>query len=82
MKAYPNVRLQIGGYTDNTGDSRANLRLSQHRADTVTRELSSMGVAQERLEGEGFGDQQAIADNPTEEGRAKNGRISMRVLQK
>ena len=82
MKAYPNLRLKIGGYTDNAGSHKANMRLSQNRADTVTRELSSMGIAVDRLESEGYGDQHAIADNSTEEGRAKNSRISMRILQK
>jgi OmpA-OmpF porin, OOP family len=82
MKAYPNLRLKIGGYTDNTGNAAANLRLSQLRADTVTRELGSMGVAQNRLEGEGYGNEHPAADNSTAEGRAKNRRISMRVLQK
>ena len=82
MKAYPNLRLKIGGYTDNVGSHKANMRLSQNRADTVTRELASMGIGVNRLESEGYGDQHAIADNSTEEGRAKNRRISMRVLQK
>ena len=82
MKAYPTLHMKIGGYTDNTGSSRANMRLSQNRADAVTRELTSMGIAQNRLEGEGYGEQHPIADNSTEEGRAKNRRISMRVLQK
>ena len=58
------------------------MRLSQNRADTVTRELSSMGIAVDRLESEGYGDQHAIADNSTQEGRARNSRISMRILQK
>jgi OmpA-OmpF porin, OOP family len=82
LKAYPNLRLKIGGYTDNIGSHKANMRLSQNRADTVTRELSSMGIAADRLESEGYGDRYAIADNSTEEGRARNSRISMRVLQK
>jgi OmpA-OmpF porin, OOP family len=82
MKAYPSLRLKIGGYTDNVGSHKANMRLSQNRADTVTRELASMGIAVNRLESEGYGDQHAIVDNSTEEGRAKNRRISMRVLQK
>jgi OmpA-OmpF porin, OOP family len=82
MKAFPNLRLKISGYTDNTGSSKANLRLSQNRAGAVTRELTGMGVAPHRLEGEGYGDRHPIADNSTEEGRAKNRRISMRVLKK
>ena len=82
MKAYPNVRLKIGGYTDNTGESAANQQLSQSRAEAVKQRLIAMGISDNRLEAEGYGDQNAIADNSSEEGRAKNRRISMRVLQK
>lgn len=80
LKAYPPVRLKIGGYTDNSGDAAANLRLSQARAETVMTELANMGVARSRLEAEGFGDQHPIADNATAEGRAKNRRVALRAM--
>jgi outer membrane protein OmpA-like peptidoglycan-associated protein len=82
LKAYPQVRLRIGGYTDNKGNRQANQRLSENRAASVHRELVGMGVEPSRLEAEGYGDQHAIADNATEQGRAKNRRISLKVLQK
>jgi outer membrane protein OmpA-like peptidoglycan-associated protein len=82
LKAYPHVRLKVGGYTDNTGNRRANQRLSENRAESVVRELIGLGIASNRAEAEGFGDQHAIADNATEQGRAKNRRISVKVLQK
>ena len=82
LKAYPEVHMKIGGYTDNTGDPQHNLKLSQDRADAVVRELVNLGVQPERLESQGYGDQYPVADNSTEEGRAKNRRISMRVTQK
>ena len=82
LKAYPAVHMKIGGYTDNTGDPQHNLKLSQDRADAVVRELVNLGVQPERLESQGYGDQYPVADNSTEEGRAKNRRISMRVTQK
>jgi outer membrane protein OmpA-like peptidoglycan-associated protein len=81
LKAYPKVRLKIGGYTDNLGTAKANMRLSQNRADAVTRELTSMGIAADRLESEGYGDQHPVRDNSTEEGRAMNRRIAMRLLR-
>ena len=77
LKAYPPVRLKIGGYTDNSGDAAANLRLSQARAETVMTELANMGVARSRLEAEGYGAQHPIADNATQEGRAKNRRVAL-----
>jgi len=82
LKAYPDVHIKVGGYTDNTGDPQHNLKLSQDRADAVVRELVDLGVKPERLESQGYGDQYPVADNSTAEGRAKNRRISMRVTQK
>jgi OmpA-OmpF porin, OOP family len=82
LKAYPSVHVKIGGYTDNTGDASANQTLSQQRADTVKQQLIGMGIAADRLESQGYGDQHPVADNATEEGRQKNRRISLRVTQK
>ena len=82
LKAYPNVHLKIGGYTDNTGDPAENMRLSQERAKAVAAQLEAMGISSGRLQAEGYGSQYAVADNSTEEGRARNRRISMLVTQK
>ncbi len=82
LKAFPKVNLKIGGYTDNTGDANANLKLSADRAKNVEAELIKLGIADERLDAEGYGDQYPVADNATEEGKAKNRRISVRVTQK
>jgi outer membrane protein OmpA-like peptidoglycan-associated protein len=82
LKAYPNVSIKVGGYTDNTGDSRHNLELSQDRANVVVSELVALGISPNRLEAQGYGDQFPVGDNSTPEGRAKNRRISMRVTQK
>lgn len=79
LKAYAPIRLKIGGYTDNSGDAAANLRLSQARAEAVMNELANMGVARSRLEAEGYGDQHPIADNATAEGRARNRRVALRA---
>ncbi len=82
MKAHPNVAIKIGGYTDNVGDPNANLRLSDSRAKSVMAELVKLGVAPERLEAEGYGDQHPIADNATPDGRAKNRRTAVSVRAK
>lgn len=82
LTAYPNVHVKIGGYTDNTGDAQNNLQLSQDRANGVMAELISMGVAPDRLEAQGYGEDHPVADNSTEDGRTRNRRISMRVTQK
>lgn len=82
LKAYPKVTMKIGGYTDNTGDPQANLRLSQQRADAVMAGLVQLGVDADRLKAEGYGQEHPIADNSTPEGRAKNRRIDIRVTGK
>jgi len=82
LKAFPKVQIKIGGYTDNTGDKAANLKLSQDRADNVKAELEKLGVAPDRIEAQGYGDEHPVADNATEEGRQKNRRIALRVTEK
>jgi outer membrane protein OmpA-like peptidoglycan-associated protein len=82
LKAYPDVNMKIGGYTDNTGDAAANMKLSQTRADAVRAALVSRGIAGSRLSAEGYGDAHPIADNSTPDGRAQNRRIAMRVTKK
>jgi OmpA-OmpF porin, OOP family len=82
LKAYPNVKVRIGGYTDNTGDAAANVTLSQARADNVVAELVKLGVDPSRIEGKGYGQEHPVADNATEAGRQKNRRISLHVNQK
>ena len=82
LKAYPKVSIRIGGYTDNTGNAEANLRLSQERAEAVRRELEILGIAPIRLSAAGYGDQYPVADNASAEGRARNRRIALRVTEK
>ena len=82
LKAYPKVKMKIGGYTDNTGDKATNMTLSKERAANVAAELVKLGVEPARLTSDGYGDQFPVGDNTTEEGRQKNRRISMRVTEK
>jgi len=82
LQAYPAVRIKLGGYTDNTGDRAANRRLSQARADAVRDALIAKGVERDRIEAEGYGDQYPVSSNATEEGRARNRRIALRVTAK
>jgi outer membrane protein OmpA-like peptidoglycan-associated protein len=54
LKAYPNVHVRIGGFTDSTGDPNANMVLSQQRADTVSQQLIGMGISSDRIEAQGY----------------------------
>jgi outer membrane protein OmpA-like peptidoglycan-associated protein len=82
LEANPAVHVKIGGYTDNVGSPEENQKLSQERAINVMNALVGMGVARNRLEAEGYGEEHPVADNATETGRAQNRRISMLVTQK
>ena len=82
LKAYPKVKIKVGGYTDNTGDPAVNLKLSDDRAKNVTAELVKLGVDPSRMEAQGYGEENPVGDNKTEEGRQLNRRISLRVTEK
>jgi OmpA-OmpF porin, OOP family len=82
LKAYPNVSLKIGGYTDNVGKEASNMKLSADRAMSVLKALVAKGIDATRLEAEGYGSQFPAASNDTEEGRAQNRRIAVRVTKK
>jgi outer membrane protein OmpA-like peptidoglycan-associated protein len=82
LKAYPEVKIKIGGYTDNTGKADANIRLSGSRANAVKKALVSKGIKANRLDAEGYGSEHPVASNDTAEGRQKNRRIDVRVTKK
>lgn len=82
LKAYPDVNVKVGGYTDNTGNAAANRTLSHQRANAVRQALIGKGIAANRLVAEGYGSDHAVGDNATEEGRAQNRRIALRVTKK
>ena len=68
----------IEGHTDSVGNDDYNLKLSQRRADAVRQYLVGKGVAATRLEAQGLGEAQPVADNNTAEGRAQNRRVVLR----
>jgi OOP family OmpA-OmpF porin len=85
LKAYPEVKIKLGGYTDNSGDSTKNFRLSTARAKTVFEAMLNKGITKASFDAqpyEGYGPKHPVADNNTEEGRARNRRISLSVRAK
>lgn len=75
-----NLRLTLTGYTDNIGSEQFNLRLSQARAEQIKKLIVSEGVAEDRIESEGRGMHEPLNDNVTEEDRALNRRVEMRII--
>jgi OmpA-OmpF porin, OOP family len=78
LVANPDIKIEIGGHTDNTGSAATNTRLSQARADAVRTYLASKGVAPERMTAKGYGPSQPVAPNTTPSGRAQNRRVELR----
>jgi OmpA-OmpF porin, OOP family len=81
MKADTKVEIQLEGHTDNQGSAEANLKLSQDRVDAVKKYLSSKGIAKDRIKTKAFGGTQPLSTEKTEEARALNRRVEMRVLK-
>jgi OmpA-OmpF porin, OOP family len=82
MKAYPQVTVKFGGYTDNTGNAEKNVELSRQRAISAMNQVVALGVDAARLNAEGYGEQNPIADNATPEGRQRNRRVDINVTAK
>lgn len=80
LKAYPDVRVEIAGFTDDVGKDDYNMGLSQRRADSVKQYLVNAGIAAERLEARGYGETNPIASNKNAAGRAENRRIEFKRL--
>ena len=80
LRDNPTVSIRITGHTDNVGSDKANLTLSEGRAKAVRSEIIKRGIAAERIEAEGKGETEPIADNATEEGRAQNRRVEFTII--
>jgi outer membrane protein OmpA-like peptidoglycan-associated protein len=77
---WPEINLEIQGYTDSSGSYEKNKALSQKRAETVTLYLINKGIASSRLVPIGFGEDSPIADNASADGRAQNRRVELRRI--
>jgi outer membrane protein OmpA-like peptidoglycan-associated protein/tetratricopeptide (TPR) repeat protein len=82
LKDNPTLKIQINGYTDNSGNPADNIKLSEDRAKSVTDYLIAKGIAPTRLSSKGWGDTLPIADNNTPEGRARNRRTELKVISR
>jgi len=77
MKDNPDLKISIEGHTDNVGTAQFNQTLSENRAKAVMNAIIAKGIDKSRLSSKGWGATKPIADNKTEEGRAKNRRVEI-----
>ncbi len=80
LQTEPSKKIRVEGHTDSLGDADANLVLSEQRAQAVREALISLGVASERVTAIGMGEDFPIASNEDEEGRARNRRVDVILL--
>jgi outer membrane protein OmpA-like peptidoglycan-associated protein len=76
------IAIEVSGHTDNTGNEKLNQTLSENRAKTVYNYLIKNGINPLRLSFKGFGQNQPIATNATEEGRKQNRRTEFKITRK
>lgn len=80
LQTEPDKKIRVEGHTDSLGDAAANLLLSQQRAQSVLEALVSLGVSSDRITATGMGEDFPIASNDDEEGRARNRRVDVILL--
>jgi flagellar motor protein MotB len=80
IKKDPKHKFEIQGHTDDVGDAKSNLSISQKRAEAVKNELVKKGIEKSRLSAKGFGESAPKADNKTKEGKIINRRIELVVM--
>ncbi len=81
LKDNPSLNLTVEGHTDNAGTPGYNKQLSEARAKSVVAAQTAQGVEARRLKAAGYGQDKPVADNSTDEGRAKNRRVELVKMQ-
>ena len=77
MKIDLALKISIEGHTDNVGDAVSNKKLSDSRAKSVMDALIARGIDKTRMSAKGWGQEKPVADNRTEDGKAKNRRVEI-----
>lgn len=81
LKKYSELKVEISGHTDNTGSASYNKELSEKRAQSVADYLFKKGIPHDAISVSGYGAEKPVADNDTEQGRAKNRRVEFKVIK-
>ncbi len=80
---FPNSRVEVSGHTDSIGSTELNLRISRERADNVAKFLKEVGnIDPSRISAEGYGESKPVATNETEDGRTRNRRIDVLLINR
>jgi outer membrane protein OmpA-like peptidoglycan-associated protein len=82
LLGYPNYTVRVNGHTDSVGKDKANLKLSQRRAQACVDYLIKKGIPAQRLTAQGFGERKPIASNKNAAGRAKNRRVEFELIKR
>ena len=80
LREYNQTMVEVSGHTDNVGTEAVNQRISEQRAQNVASYLIGQGLQRERFEVAGYNYRHPVADNSTEQGRAKNRRVEIRLI--
>ncbi len=80
MKDNPKMTIEIAGHTDNIGDDKHNMQLSQQRVNSVKNYLVKKGIPKHKLIAKGYGETNPVTSNKTEIGRKRNRRVEVRVI--
>ncbi len=80
LRRNADLKVEVAGHTDNRGNRQHNIRLSQQRAEAVRTYLVSKGISSANLTAQGYGPDKPVADNASEQGRAANRRVELRLL--
>ena len=78
----PQIKIEIGGHTDNIGDEPSNQKLSENRAMSVYNFLINNNISKDKLSFKGYGESSPLTDNTTEEGRKNNRRTEFKIIDK
>jgi len=81
MTDNPEIMIELSGHTDNVGNSKKNVVLSQERVDVVKQYLVEKGIDENRIQGKGYGGAQPVASNKSEETRRLNRRVEFKMIE-
>lgn len=76
------ISIELGGHSDSIGSNESNQILSQERVNSVKKYLVGKGIADDRIFAKGYGEEKPVASNATDEGRAKNRRVEVKIIDK